>query len=263
MAKRDKPRWEQRKKERMKRRVFLLLLFAVLAGCTSSGTFRQGVMHDRKGEHEQAVRCYSRAVRTDPDLADAYFNRGIDYSRMGEHARAIEDYEAVLRIDPEDARAHNNMGVALAAIGETNLAVRHFSLALEIDPGYADAHYNLGNAHSSLGNPDFAIEEYSRVLEIDPEHAEAYHNRAVAFAKMGDTVRSADDLTKAMEIYQRVFPLYDRKLAHASFNRGLVSEARMEFGRAELDFSRACRLGYPPGCDGASRVRAKIEGKDP
>lgn len=240
-----------------------LCLWVALTGCSASGAFRQGVEADRAGDAEQAIRGYTRAVRKDPGLANGYFNRAIDYAGAGQYTRAVQDCEAVVRLDPEDAQAHNNLGVALAALGENRPALESLSHAVRLDPGYADACYNLGNIRAALGDPESAVRAYSRAVEIDPGFAEAYHNRAAVRARLGDLARAEQDLTRAVDLFQRVFPLHDDKLARASYHRGLVYRAMGKPALAGLDFSRACRLGHAAGCEGKPGPGAGDRGAEP
>jgi len=244
-------------------RMAVLAFWAVLGGCSASGHFQRGTVHDRNRQVEEAIQSYSLAIRADPDLAEAYYNRAINLVRVGQHVRALEDYEKALTLRPDFAEAWNNLGVALAEIGDNTLAVKRLTRAVEIDPGYADAHYNLGNAYARMGKPDLALREYTRALEVAPDHEKARHNRAVVHARQGRAAEALEDFSAAIERLQRVFPLRDPETAQACWNRGTVYEAAAEPERARADFARACRLGYPPGCDGLSRLQKEPGGSTP
>ena len=60
----------------------------------------------------------------------------------GQVDEAIAHYQKALEIKPDFAEAHNNLGAALAGRGQFDEAIAH-SKALEIKPDYADVHRNL------------------------------------------------------------------------------------------------------------------------
>ncbi|MCA9937320.1 MAG: hypothetical protein KC418_01660 [Anaerolineales bacterium] len=69
-------------------------------------------------EHENAVRCFSRAVELDPDLRAARLDRGILFWReMDRVPEALADFTALLAADPTYGPALLNRGLALQAAG--------------------------------------------------------------------------------------------------------------------------------------------------
>jgi tetratricopeptide (TPR) repeat protein len=43
---------------------------------------------DYLGKYEEAIRCYDRAIRIDPELSEAYFNKGLTLNKMGKTVEA-------------------------------------------------------------------------------------------------------------------------------------------------------------------------------
>ena len=69
----------------------------------------------------------------------------------GQFDEAIAHYRKALEIKPDFAEAHNNLGSALASRGQVDEAMVHYRQALKIKPDYAEAHNNLGVALASGG----------------------------------------------------------------------------------------------------------------
>jgi tetratricopeptide (TPR) repeat protein len=42
-------------------------------------------------DYQEAVNCYTKAIRIDPDFAEAYFNRGLTYVYTGENEKGLND----------------------------------------------------------------------------------------------------------------------------------------------------------------------------
>ena len=58
----------------------------------------RGIVYGRKGEYDQAIRDFNRAIELDREFAKAYYNRGFAYRGKGEHALAIRDFEEAVKL---------------------------------------------------------------------------------------------------------------------------------------------------------------------
>ena len=72
-------------------------------------------------------------------------NKGVALNYLGKYNEAIVCYDKVVKIDPNNANAWGNKGVALDKLGKYEEAVECYDKALEIDPKYVDAWNNKGN----------------------------------------------------------------------------------------------------------------------
>jgi Flp pilus assembly protein TadD len=52
---------------------------------------RRGIAYEEKGQHDQAISDYNKALEINPRLADAYNNRGVAYYFKGEYEKSWED----------------------------------------------------------------------------------------------------------------------------------------------------------------------------
>jgi tetratricopeptide (TPR) repeat protein len=125
---------------------------------------------------DQAIDCYTRALRIDPEYAEAHNNLGIVFKDLGKFAEAIDSYKKALQVNPGYAEAHNNLGNAFKELGKFDEAISSYADALEIKPGFSESHNNLGNTFKELGRFDEAITCYVKALQIKPDFAEAHNN---------------------------------------------------------------------------------------
>ena len=95
----------------------------------------------------------------------------------GQLDEAIAHYQKALKIKPDYAEAHNNLGNALAGRGQVDEAIAHYQKALELKPDYAEAHNNLGTALAGRGQIDEAIAHYQKALESSPTCRDARQSR--------------------------------------------------------------------------------------
>ncbi len=140
---------------------------------------KQGNEHLRKGEYDQAISVFSKALEIDPKHAIVYNNRGIAYSMKGEYDLAISDFSKAVEISPRYAEAYKNRGLAYDRKGKyNNEAISDFSKALEISPNYALAYILRGSIYVKKSRYDQAIADFTKALDIDQQNPMASNSLA-------------------------------------------------------------------------------------
>jgi formylglycine-generating enzyme required for sulfatase activity/Tfp pilus assembly protein PilF len=162
--------------------------------------FRVLRTHGNKGEHDQAIKDYTEAIRLKPDYAKAYNNRGYVYDEKGEYDLAIKDYTEAIRLKPDYAVAYYFRGYVYGNKGEYDLAIKDYTEAIRLKPDDADAYLNRGFAYGDKGEYDQAIKDYTEAIRLKPDYAKAYYNRGVAYQKRGLKANAAADFAKAKEL---------------------------------------------------------------
>jgi len=134
----------------------LIITVPILFSCASNHRikakqaeeyFDLGTKYLQRGEYDQAISVYNKALALNPGYTEAYLNRGIAYRNKGQHDQAVSDYDKVLQIDPKDARAYCNRGNALIEKGQYDNAISDYNKALEINSKDAQVFYNRGVAY--------------------------------------------------------------------------------------------------------------------
>jgi len=203
----------------------------------------------QKGQVDEGMVDYQKALETNPNYAEAHNNLGTALLQKGQVDEAIIQCQKALEIDPNYAHAHNNLGNAFLQKGQVGEAIDQYKKALEIDPNYALADYNLGNALFQKGQVDEAIDQYKKALEIDPDYTEAHNNLGNAFLQKGQVDEAIVQYQKALEI--------NPNHAEARNNLGIALAKKGEMGEAAAQFQEALRL--KPGYRDAQNNLAKIK----
>lgn len=79
-----------------------------------------------------------------------YFDNGISKTQMEEYKAAISDYSKAIKINPEYADAYFYRGCARHKLEDYKGAIADFSRAIQINPNYVDAYYYRGLAKDDL-----------------------------------------------------------------------------------------------------------------
>ncbi len=132
-----------------------------------------GIVYDKQGRSDEAIKEYLTAIRFKPVYADAHNSLGNVYAKQGRIDEAIKEYKLALSIDPNYPEAHYNLGTAYGTSGLIDKAIEHFQIVLKLKPDFPEAHYNLGVAYHMNGLNDRAIEEYQIALRLKPDYTKA------------------------------------------------------------------------------------------
>ena len=130
--------------------------------------YNRGFLYAEKGEYDHAIEDYDKVIELYPKYADAYYNRGISYGEKGEYDRAIEDYDKAIALNPKDANTYCNRGITYARKGENDRAIADYAMAIVLNPNFADAYYNRGTTYHGKREYDRAIADYDKAIELNP-----------------------------------------------------------------------------------------------
>ena len=165
--------------------------------------FLRGAALDAKGEHDEAIKAFLKAL--DDSKFDkpgyAWNNLGISLAKKGKHDEAIKAFHKALNDTKFDApgNAWNNLGLAHSAKNEHDEAIKAYRKALD-DPKYetpARAWVNLAHTYVDARKPKQAEEAFKKAL-LSPDieggdHARARFGLQLLKAKIKPEALSPDD----------------------------------------------------------------------
>ena len=165
--------------------------------------------------YREAIEVYKSGAGTSPVLAN---KTGIAYHQMVELDSAKKYYERAIKLNPQYAEAINNVGTVYYAQKSYRRAIAQYKRALRITPDSASILSNLGTAYFARKNYDLALESYQQAIALDPdvfehrnsvgvllqersvaERAKFYYYMAKTYAKAGANERALLYIRKALE----------------------------------------------------------------
>jgi Flp pilus assembly protein TadD len=127
----------------------------------------RGILHLEKGQLDQAITEFTKAIELDPKSDWAYSNRGLAYVRKGQYDQAISDCNKALEINPRDAKAYFGRGLAYAdGKGQYDQAISDFSKTIELNPRLAEAYSNRGLAYLDLAQFDHGCQDLQKACKL-------------------------------------------------------------------------------------------------
>ena len=150
--------------------------------------------------YDEALRCFSEAIRIEPNSVGAYGNRGNVRTQLGDHDGAIQDYDRVLSIDPEDEVAYYNRGIVYFRKEDSEGAIRDFTAAIRLKPDYVAAYSYRGSARITKNDLQGALADYNKAIHLKPDYYISYHNRAIIWEQKKDYPKAIADYQKYLDL---------------------------------------------------------------
>ena len=176
--------------------------------------YNKGLATSSLGRYEDAIYCYHRASNLDPFDPEIWLGRGAALSSLGQYEEALDSYDRAVQFDSENADAWNNRGTVLARLGRYEEALDSYDRAVEFDPEDVDSWKNRGTVLSKLGSHEEALDCYDQTIKLNPVDADAWNNRGSALHQLGRYQEALDSYNQAISI--------DPLNEYAWHNKGLL-----------------------------------------
>ena len=204
----------------------------------------------------EAIADFDKAIKLNPQKADAYYNRGLAKFTLGDlefvqgnlnsawklYGAGIQDSTQAIKLNPEDTYAYHNRAGGKFRLGQSKA--------------------NQGDIAKGQQYYQGAIQDWTQVIELNPGLADPYNNRGIAKATLGESKGSRGDIAAAQELYAaaiedctqaiRLHPAYaepyiNRGYAHfrlgkTKADRGDMAAAQVLYAAAIDDCTQAIQL---------------------
>jgi tetratricopeptide (TPR) repeat protein len=84
---------------------------------TAQEWFEKGYVFQEANSLDEAIRCYTEAIRLRADFAEAYYNRGVARRAKGDHKGADQDYNKAVQFNPAYATMYVKPGIEIQPVG--------------------------------------------------------------------------------------------------------------------------------------------------
>ena len=226
-----------------------------------------------RGDFEDAITAYNRALRVDPKFGIPYSNLALTYLTQGRFAQAVLLYQKAIELlqsDAEKAMCWNGLGNAYRSLKEYPNAMAAYQKATELDPETAgireragdfqaesrprDAQgwNDLGELFVKTGSVSEAMEAFRHAIDLEPGAGKAYSNLA-------RTLVAQNKYQEAIPLYQRSIELLeDNKDKAAAWNRlGNAYRKLNDYDNAIKAYQKAVVLA-DEGVDLLTRTRFSL-----
>ena len=115
-----------------------------------------GNVLDDKGEKDNAIFMYQKAISVNAKYYKAYYNLANHYLTNGQYNMAIQNYKKAASLNKENPYIFYNMACAYIKNGELGKAKTNLNKAIMYKSDVPDFHYNLAYVYKQLNKPKLA-----------------------------------------------------------------------------------------------------------
>lgn len=126
-----------------------------------------GNLLDEKGEKEQAIFMYQKALKTDSKYYKAYYNLANLYMGQSKYNIAIENYKKAIKYNQTNPYIYYNLACAYLKLGKNRDAKTALIKALTLKNTIPEIHYNLAYVYNKLNKPKLAqiyLDNYNKLI---------------------------------------------------------------------------------------------------
>jgi tetratricopeptide (TPR) repeat protein len=156
---------------------------------------------------EQANAMSRKALKLDPDSAEARASRGVAYSLNKDYAAAEEEFEQAIALDPMSFEAYYLYARTCFAKGDLPKAIRMYEKAMEVNPQDYQSPLLVAQSYADLGDEEKAKESRLRGIRIaearlmlNPDDSRALYMGANGLVALGKYTQGLEWAKQALAI---------------------------------------------------------------
>jgi tetratricopeptide (TPR) repeat protein len=162
--------------------------------------FKLGIANSRVKRYNDAIACYDKAIELKPDYHQAWRDRGVALGNLRHHQEAFISFDKATQFKKDDAVAWLNRGLALEELEEYDIAIASFDKVIELKPDSYKAWNHRGYGLVRLGYDEEALLCFDKALSIQPDYANAYYNKAACYALQRKVELAIENLQTAIDL---------------------------------------------------------------
>ena len=155
-----------------------------------------GKVESTSGDSLKALNSFSKAIRLDSTITEAYFCRGNIYFAKKMYDLAAKDYLKTESLKPDYRDNLNNLAFLYSETGKMDEAILYYSKAISIQPTIY-LYQRRATCYTYLKKYAEALEDYNAAIKINPFLTEPYFNRGVCYYYIHQLEKACSDWKKA------------------------------------------------------------------
>jgi tetratricopeptide (TPR) repeat protein len=173
-----------------------------------------------------AKEAVKKALKLDPDLPEAHTTLAfITLYYDWDWAAAEREFVRAIKLNPNYANAHHWYAEYLSLVGRHDAAIQESERARELDPLSSIINTWVGSRYFFARAYDMAIEQYRSVAERDPDFVPMHLALGQAYEQKRMLQEAIAELRRGVAL-SGGSPVYMASLAHAYGVAGRTNEAR-------------------------------------
>lgn len=179
----------------------------------------QGHEHFENEEYDRALTSYRHAISADRRHYNAYYGIGKVYEKLGNYDKALVHYDSALKIHPKNAVLNCCIGTVLQRQKHTGQALAYFNTAAQLQPKAPDFRLRKARALLATGKLREAQQELLILKDLAPDKAQVHYLLGKMAKAMRDKKAAVRHFTIALSLDPKVcfFGTYEDTSAADTF----------------------------------------------
>jgi Flp pilus assembly protein TadD len=174
----------------------------------SIGLKEEGVILKGRGNLDEAISCFQKAIQQDPQDVEAYFHLGHSFLSKGDYDRSLRCFQQALQFDPNNVNVLYGMATTLFRKRCFPEAIQVAEQAIGIYSESFELHNLLGGLYHQIRELDRAIELYRISISLNPTCAPVYFNLGKAYEDKGLIAEAVKVYRESLQNCSSQSPLY-------------------------------------------------------
>lgn len=157
-------------------------------------------------------------------LALDYYNKGLKATEKGDFNEAISYYKKAVTVDPEFAFAYDNMGICYRKINDYENAIKSYEKSLKIDPNGTMPLQNIAVTYTYMKKYKKAVNAYEKLGKIQQENPEVFYGIGLIYTNyLNDLEKGLDNMCIAYKLY------YQQKSPYRTDAENIIQSIHNEY----------------------------------
>lgn len=127
-----------------------------------------GNVLEDKGEKDNAIFMYQKAISINPKYYKAYYNLANNYAQNSQFNMAVQNYKKAATLNKENPYIFYNLACTYIQMGEINKAKTNLNKAIMFKSDVPEFHYNLAYVYKKLNKQKLAqvyLDNYNKLID--------------------------------------------------------------------------------------------------
>jgi tetratricopeptide (TPR) repeat protein len=159
------------------KQILTILAFTIWTtsfGQTANEFLQSGITKHNSKDFEGAIKDYTKVIKEDKNLKDAYFNRGVCEQALKDNKSAKKDFDKAIELDPKFAKAYYSRATLSVSNEKYLNALADLDKVIEIEPTLPNALNLRGQIRAQSGNKKGACEDFNQAKSNGDKQADKY-----------------------------------------------------------------------------------------
>ncbi|XP_031212107.1 tetratricopeptide repeat protein 6 isoform X2 [Mastomys coucha] len=198
--------------------------------------YNLGLCYMEEGNFQMAFESFTKAVKANPELAEAYYHRGLCKVKLNKQ-NSILDFNRALILNPKHYQAYLSRVAYYGLKGRYSKAILNCNEAIKLYPESVRAYICRGVLKYYNRNYKLAITDLSIAVNMDKNSYTAFYNRALCYTKIGEHQMALRDYGVVL-----LLDAGENIALNTFINRGLIYTELEKYGFALEDFKQAALM---------------------